>query len=417
MSFSTFEDVFYTQRLLSKLHLRLSQSPSYLFSIKECTISNNSFWTSYLDPTLLLSQCKVGESQLRALTLNQVACFDDGSAFVLAQFCKNLEILKINRCDALTESGIIYLSEACKNLVEFSVRGNSITDAGVLSVLSSSNSSLESLSIHFCKNVSDKLLSKISANSPFLTNLSLHCCPSMTSEGFISLFSRSDMKLRHLDLFDMQLTDNVLQALSINSDQLQTLRLLDCTNISFEGVNSVTNNALRLEELHLSLLASPESSFYLETGVSNSDCFFMSNLSQLKSMSLSYFNLNDEKLENLLQRVPKLRSLDISGCTEISDHGIYSLVQSLRDLTTLRLDHCVLISDRGLIQLGLSLRGQLLEFHADGCNRLSIEGLYSLLQNCTNLKRMTISSARISPEELFELQGTYPHCKVNLLMK
>ncbi|MFA5075140.1 MAG: hypothetical protein WC436_03495 [Candidatus Babeliales bacterium] len=171
-----------------------------------------------------------------------------------------------------------------------------------------------------------------------------------------------------------------------------------------------------------------------------------------------YKNMTDNQLEQLLQRFPNIRSLDLSFCSNITDSGlqyianchnlkfldlrlcskikdnsIFSILQGCHELQNLSLSCCKLITDASLQFLiygcpklkslflprqttdkglqYLSQHGQHFEkLYFVGCPEITEDGLVSLISNCPNLKEINITK-QATDKELICIANTCQELK------
>jgi Concanavalin A-like lectin/glucanases superfamily/Leucine Rich repeat len=97
------------------------------------------------------------------------------------------------------------------------------------------------------------------------------------------------------------------------------------------------------------------------------------------------------------------RSVDVHGCSTLSDADACALLNGRRLATVLNLSSCSSISDATLAHAARVL-SQLQALTLDGCPRISDLGLHPLLQKCPNMKVLGLSRcAAVSPEMLLRV--------------
>lgn len=105
-----------------------------------------------------------------------------------------------------------------------------------------------------------------------------------------------------------------------------------------------------------------------------------------------------------------LRSLDLSGVTNVTDVGLFALA-GLAAMRSLSLRGCLLVTDAGLEALG-RLPG-LRSLDLTGCSRLTELGL-SRLHRLTRLERLELGYFKgLTPEGLAKLRGALPRCHIS----
>ncbi|KAK9724864.1 hypothetical protein RND81_05G103800 [Saponaria officinalis] len=149
-------------------------------------------------------------------------------------------------------------------------------------------------------------------------------------------------------------------------------------------------------------------------------------------LSETFYNIDTYKLHRILTRFPHLKSLSLSGCTELPDSGLKPLQNYGCTLRALHLDCCFKITDNGLSFVATgspsltfislyrcNVNDTGVETLANGCFGLEAvnlsycsfitdHGIRSLVQNCSKL-----TAIRISHCERITGVG-FQHCSENL---
>jgi hypothetical protein len=84
----------------------------------------------------------------------------DISAFKIAEFCPNIEILSITDSDDITDASIMRIAELCSNLKELDIHCSGITDASVIKIAECCPY-LTLLYISGCRNFADASIMRI----------------------------------------------------------------------------------------------------------------------------------------------------------------------------------------------------------------------------------------------------------------
>ena len=144
--------------------------------------------------------------------------------------------------------------------------------------------------------------------------------------------------------FCQKISDAGVEAITAHCVDLQALYLRD-TSISDSVLSTIAANSSKLESLNVSYCS------ISSAGLSR----IISSCSNLKELYCARCpNVTDSAL-HALERFTKgaLRTLDIAGCSAISDHGVYSLFQSCTGLERVDLEECSGLSDATLLQLAI----------------------------------------------------------------
>lgn len=183
-----------------------------------------------------------------------------------------------------------------------------------------------------------------------LNNLKLHslevnCCDQLTNAGIISLTS-FQTDLRELNLgFCSRVTDQSLIAICNNLINLEYLNIQRCRAVTDSGIS----------ELHLlkKLVSLNISQCELLTGVGIEKGICKDINHTLKDLIISFLNLDQWSIVLISERLPSLRSLDVSYIfSGVTDSSIQAIFKNLVWLRSLKLSHCNQVSDVGLTGMG-----------------------------------------------------------------
>ena len=149
-------------------------------------------------------------------------------------------------------------------------------------------------------------------------------------------------------------------------DNLTSIDLTGCQNISNEGVTAIAEGCHKLTSINLS-------------GCSNISNVVLSTLAegchQLTSIDLSHCDgISDEGLLALAERCHQLTSINLYFCSIITDIGISALAEGCHQLTSINLSYCHRISDIGVSALAEGCR-QLTSINLSFCNSISDIGV------------------------------------------
>lgn len=283
-----------------------------------------------------------------------------------------------------------------------------ITDTGMVSI-GCGLSSLQSLDVSYCRKLTDKGLSAVAEGCHDLRSLHLTGC------RFV--------------------TDGLLKAISKNCCNLEELGLNGCTNISDTGITDLVNGCQNINFLDINKCSN----------VGDSGIFSVSKAcsASLKTLKLlDCYRVGDESIFSLAEFCKNLEILVIGGCRIISDESMKSLAAACRcSLKKLRMDWCLNISDsslscilstcRNLEALDIGCCEQVtdaafenlgeielsLKFMKVNCPKVTVAGIILLLERCTSLEYLDVSSCpHVTKVGCEEVGLQFPQCcKVNFV--
>ena len=299
--------------------------------------------------------------------------------------------------------------------------------------------------IRGCAQLTGVSVRRLSLLSHQLYSLNLSGCLSLSTPSINLLFANLQ-ELIDLDVTGLIcVTDKSLRILSARSKKIKTLKLSCCRNVSGEGVMIIAERCKDLEGLWIGNIRGIGDDVMEKLGECKklsilhvNDCLGMTDQSllkfvqaddqlQFKNYSLEILNLcNNESITNsgiekLAKGSPRLRSLMLSGCTQISDVALDHLVAYCPMMETLDLEECSItnlgltiiansnwtlclkhlclsycdaITDTSVLYL-LNRCQQLIELEVDNCSKLT-DGL---------LDGIAASKYRIQNLEVFDCRG------------
>ncbi|KFM77571.1 F-box/LRR-repeat protein 2, partial [Stegodyphus mimosarum] len=128
------------------------------------------------------------------------------------------------------------------------------------------------------------------------------------------------------------------------------------------------------------------------TELTSSGLHHIGRLSSLEDLCLAHNqNVDDDVIYAISRGCKKLRYLDLSGCTEISDYSLTSL-SSCYNLRTLYISYLDRITDEGLSSI--SRQGTLETVYLRGCPNIGDQGLLTLVLLCPYLQLLDVSGCQ-----------------------
>ena len=97
-------------------------------------------------------------------------------------------------------------------------------------------------------------------------------------------------------------------------------------------------------------------------------------------------NMTDQCMVDIVYRCVKLRSIDISGCDQVTDAGVRAFGAGYGQLQSIDLTCCEKVTDAGIIALGAGC-GQLRSYNLFGCEKVTDAGIIALGAGSTSVFR------------------------------
>ncbi|XP_055907556.1 uncharacterized protein LOC129942576 [Eupeodes corollae] len=356
---------FHNLRYLKVTHIKLSSlvgNVSWLYSgslsqMQDlCLIANDSNVNKYI-----LDSVDSSES-LKILTVEFIYKDEAYILKVIEKHAKSLDELDLRYYEGTPFSSSKWgeVFEKLK-LSELSLQGNFHPDIVARAI--ESQKSLRSIDLTGSVAVDDSCLFRIGRKLPELERLILDYCGRITNRGV-----------------------NQLATLS----QLKILDLTGCnklTSLSIHGIIGRTTNS-PLMELHLQ-----------DVNLDESDvCFCANNLPNLRIFNLSGCGkaVTDKSIQEVFDCLRKLQGLKIDSSI-LTDDGILGIptgnsIQNLEFLEMLSIRCCKGLTDLSLTS-GLMIP-QLKFLDISNCEKMSVVGLRSLVQNCPTVEEMRLASGK-----------------------
>ncbi|CAB3411176.1 unnamed protein product [Caenorhabditis bovis] len=160
-----------------------------------------------------------------------------------------------------------------------------------------------------------------------------------------------------------ELTDEMLNKLTINNKRVEKITLVDCQNVTDIGAKAVTRGQMQLRQL------------------------------EFRAMH----QITDEGLVDIYS--PYLYSVDLSGCGKITSSGIRTLISNNPTIRCVYLNHCRSLDDQVLYDIAHFIGDRLHVLELDFPTSLSDPGaaLHYLSSQCPNLSQLSL--ARFFPED------------------
>ncbi|MFH4974216.1 hypothetical protein AB6A40_000925 [Gnathostoma spinigerum] len=153
-----------------------------------------------------------------------------------------------------------------------------------------------------------------------------------------------------------QLSDELLKAIAVANRSLEEIQLIECSNVTDQGIVSITQCQRLLRRIVLR------------------------GIRKLTSLGISHV------------RSKYLHTVDLSSCCQVTDDGIYRLVNLNPNITCLYLNRCAGLTDQALYDIADSLRGRLSILELDFLPKLVDPGttLFNLSRKCPNIQQLSL---------------------------
>jgi hypothetical protein len=206
------------------------------------------------------------------------------------------------------------------------------------------------------------------------------------------------------DLFalDISRTNAFSNQLREIPTRLQSLNLSECSWVTKDNLKQIMGYCSKLQELHL------QKDTHL-------NYIFWGELTKFKTLTrLDLTNcdqLQDENLSVLLRGLNTLTQFSLSGCKQITEKGFLELGKNLSRLVKLNVSYSE-ISDTALVEIVSRCR-KLTDLDISGCPQLTERGILAAVKNGFALQEINMAHCDIPQESIQEIRMTYPQLSLN----
>jgi hypothetical protein len=329
----------------------------------------------------------VVQPSLTRLDMSHCTEISDVGLWAIARHCRNIKELKLTKCDLITNIGLRSLSLACHNMKRMDFSHCHLLDDIGLTVLSTGAWKLEHIILKDCTGITDTGVGRLAKSCENIQTLDLNGCTNVGEFGDraikeIGAFCGS---MKYLDLGGCRrVEDGGVKALAVGCPEITTLKLGGCKILTKESLKALSKHSKSMTDILLGGCEKfTDNDFELYLGPS---CAFSSTLTsldlsgctkisdrgvaivcktfgmQLYNLGLSHSNISDFSGQIIVRLCERLRTLDLCACNNVSDSTVHSIARGITGLTTLKLDHCPKVTIKTLISFVGDTAAQPLEF-------------------------------------------------------
>ncbi|XP_037307791.2 F-box and leucine-rich repeat protein 13 [Pungitius pungitius] len=297
----------------------------------------------------------------------------------LSRNCLNLQYLSLAYCCTFTDKGFVYLTreKGCRNLIHLNLSGCTQMTVNGLRYISAGCPSLREIVINEMPTLSDSCFLALIARCSCLSGISLLGAPHLTDVALKAIAEVAKLKTFRTE-GNNQLTDSGWKTLCSSSPDLCRLQAAECCGMTDTALKSV-GNLKNLHNLDISLCnrVSDAGIQYLIEGSSST---------KLRELNVSYCSLiTDTSVMRIAQRLCKLYDLNLSYCERLTDGSLEWLSGS--SICSLDMSACN-IMDQGLASLeGIHLKKIILA----ECVCITDVGIEKLCRTVRHLEHVDVS--------------------------
>eukprot|EP00698_Gefionella_okellyi_P001754 TRINITY_DN11607_c0_g1_i2.p1 TRINITY_DN11607_c0_g1~~TRINITY_DN11607_c0_g1_i2.p1 ORF type:complete len:514 (-),score=66.84 TRINITY_DN11607_c0_g1_i2:122-1663(-) len=325
-------------------------------------------------------------ANLQMVDLSYCATIGKPGWTLLFTHCRQLRVICARNCPQLTNE---FVTTAIRDLPR--LRELDVTECSHIGGEDGAaweqcvRSELETFVAHGCDPLGDEFVEKLTAKNPRLKQLVVSNCPGLTDRALESLVTNVP-QLIDLDIsFAELVTDRGIRTLSQALTKLKRLRLEACIRLTDTSIQKLAETCTDLTEIDLSRTSITVNS----VRSLGSHCPGIQRLSlqgcdvsgQFKANTsfpeLTYLDLSYSTAWTWQAQSPKLQTLLLTHCPEMTDSMVARLPITCPRLRSLTLDSCDRITDA--TPLGIALKRKqwpaLRELRVEKCKRITNAGV------------------------------------------
>jgi len=316
----------------------------------------------------------VVQPDLTKLDLAYCDQISDVGMWAIARNCFNMEHLVLTKCDLISNIGLRSLSLSLHNIkiLDFS-HCHLLDDIGI-TVIATGKWQLKELYLRDCPGITDTGISRLANSCAQLTVLDLNGCINVGEFGdrAIKEIGAFCGGLKTLDLGGCKRVEDAgVRALAVGCPHIESLKLGGCKLLTKTSLKALSRHSRELTDVLLGgcekftdsdfeLYLGPNCAFAPTlTSLDLSGCSKISDRGvgvvcktfgmQLYSLGLSGSNITDFASQIVTRLCERLRTLDLSTCYNVSDSSVHCIAKGLTGLSTLKLDQCPKVNPKTLI--------------------------------------------------------------------
>ncbi|KAJ9101185.1 hypothetical protein QFC21_003404 [Naganishia friedmannii] len=294
--------------------------------------------------------------------------------------CSRLERLVLSGSRFIGSRTLGKVLGQMKELVAIDLAGVTTTNDEVLKVIANTCKKLQGINLTGCNQITDEGLVAFAEQAKHLRRIKLAECSKLTDRSIISLAHHCPLILE----FDLQnlpgMTDKSMREVWSHSTYLRELRLT--------GNESITDDGFpRLKTL-------PDNGW---------------NYATTPAEPAGGTSLQGREIDAACRNAPKvdsfayLRTVDLTGCTGISDEAIASIIAAAPKIRALTLAKCVNLTDAAIDSVA-KLGKQLHYLHAAHLNQITDPAVCTLARSCTRMRYLDLAGCELLTDmSVFEI--------------
>ncbi|WVQ93980.1 hypothetical protein IAU59_001058 [Kwoniella sp. CBS 9459] len=318
--------------------------------------------------------------------------------------CTRVERLTLTGAAHLSPEAIAAALREMPLLQAADFSGVMAVDDSVVEVLAKTCVKLQAINLSECKLVGDKGVLALAEHSKLLRRAKFQQCHRITDRSLIP-FIQSCKLLLELDLQDvLTLTNAAVHSIFLHLTYLRDLRLNGCVQLTEDCIPHLPG----LSSLPDDQVVQHAKSVGLDSDDLNHLRPVNDIADNLRSVDLTgCTNLGDKAIEHLIVNAPKLRSLTLTKCSLLTDQSLESIERLGKHLHYLHVGHVRLITDQGVTSLAKCCT-RLRYVDLACCELLTDESISEIGANMPKLRRVgLVKVVNLTDDAIYSLVERY----------
>ncbi|WWD22868.1 hypothetical protein CI109_107363 [Kwoniella shandongensis] len=323
--------------------------------------------------------------------------------------CSRVERLTLTAANRLSANALVEVIGAMPELSAVDVSEIDSVNDEVVMVMAKRCRKLQAVNLSNCKLVGDQGVLAMAEYDKLLKRVKLVGCHRVTERSLIPLV-RSCTLILELDLQDViAVTDSTVHSIFLHLAYLRELRLNGCVELTEDCIPNLAT-LIEMSDDELVLAAREVGLYHSATGSHNLNLDLpllrpsAATFEFLRTVDLTgCTNLRDKAIENLIFNAPKLRTLSLTKCVNLTDKCLESVGRLGKHLHHLHLGHVKLITDEAVIRLARSCT-RLRYIDLACCDLLTDRSVFELGSNMPKLRRVgLVKVTNITDDAIYAL--------------
>ncbi|XP_077502427.1 F-box and leucine-rich repeat protein 13-like [Amblyomma americanum] len=334
-------------------------------------------------------------ARLRVLNLNHTMTDDTYLIKLCKAYSQTLQELHLASCAFLGQRGVTALCLNVPRLKCLNIARNRQIDDGCLTTICANLKELEELDISGCIKITSEGLHALSRLGK-LQHASFSNCSGCEQQGFVKLFSsRPWPGMRTLDMSSCRIDDAVVRCIAEQMPALVSLDVSQSPLLTDVAVRTIWTHLRLLRVLRMERCTNiTDAALYGPDNSESCEPASLARLTGLKTLSLNgCYQLSDAGVAAAL-RFRELTTLDLGHCNLLTAMSLKHVASRMPSLSKLVLSFCVRLDDAGVTLLLWRLP-RVRYINIEGCTGIT-DGLLRNAVRCRPLKYLNVNLCSVT---------------------